>query len=195
MKTLGVCYDAGVVMDIPWRPSLDAHTARREMEIIRRDLHCTAVSVVARDIGRLEMATEAALEAGLEVWFSPTVWDRGPDDTIRAARAAERLRAAVRLPALVAGRLVQVRPRRLQRRPRPAAHPWPARHDIPRHALGTEGGVQGRRGLLEGSRESRAAASLLARPGADSAGPAQDPGLDRALSRTARTFSARRSGA
>lgn len=98
MKTLGVCYDAGVVKDIPWRPSLDARTARREMEIIRHDLHCTAVRVVGRDVGRLEMATEAALEAGLDVWFSPTVWDRGPDetiaDTVRAARAAERLRSA-----------------------------------------------------------------------------------------------------
>ena len=98
MKTLGVCYDAGVVKDIPWRPSLDAHTARREMEIIRHDLHCTAVRVVGREVGRLELATEAALGAGLEVWFSPTVWDRGPDetiaDTVRAARAAERLRSA-----------------------------------------------------------------------------------------------------
>ena len=65
MKTLGVCYDAGVVKDIPWRPNLDARTARREMEIIRHDLHCTAVRVVGRDVGRLEMATEAALGAGL----------------------------------------------------------------------------------------------------------------------------------
>ena len=111
MKTLGVCYDAGVVKDIPWRPSLDARTARREMEIIRRDLHCTAVRVVARDIGRLELATEAALEAGLDVWVSPTVWDQGPDetiaDTVRAARAAERLRSAApgRVTFVVGGEL------------------------------------------------------------------------------------------
>ncbi|MDR3634971.1 MAG: hypothetical protein P4L84_14295 [Isosphaeraceae bacterium] len=100
MRTLGVCYDAGVVKDIPWRPSLDAQTARREMEIIRHDLHCTAVCVVARDIGRLEMATGAALEAGLDVWLSPAVWDRDADGTIaatvRAARAAERLRSTAR---------------------------------------------------------------------------------------------------
>jgi hypothetical protein len=37
MKTHGVCYDAGVVMGVPWRPELDTRTARREMEIIRRD--------------------------------------------------------------------------------------------------------------------------------------------------------------
>jgi hypothetical protein len=111
MKTLGVCYDAGVVKDIPWRPSLDAQTARREMEIIRRDLHCTAVRVVARDIGRLELATEAALEAGLDVWYSPTVWDRDADETIarteRMARAAERLRSAApgRVTFVVGGEL------------------------------------------------------------------------------------------
>ncbi len=100
MRTLGVCYDAGVVMGVPWRPTLDGQVARREMEIIRRDLRCTAVRVVARDVERLELATEAALEAGLDVWFSPTVWDRGPDetiaDTVRAARAAERFRSAAR---------------------------------------------------------------------------------------------------
>lgn len=111
MKTLGVCYDAGVVMGVPWRPELDARTARREMEIIRHDLHCTAVRVVARDIGRLQLATEAALEAGLDVWFSPTVWDRGPEETIthteRAARAAERLRSAApgRVTFVVGGEL------------------------------------------------------------------------------------------
>lgn len=111
MKTLGVCYDAGVVKDIPWRPNLDAHTARREMEIIRRDLHCTAVRVVARDIDRLQLATEAALEAGLDVWFSPTVWDQGPDETVArtvlAARAAERLRSAApgRITFVVGGEL------------------------------------------------------------------------------------------
>ena len=111
MKTLGVCYDAGVVKDIPWRPSLDARTARREMEVIRRDLHCTAVRVVARDVGRLELAAEAALEAGLEVWLSPTVWDRGADETVArtvlAARAAERLRSAApdRVTFVVGGEL------------------------------------------------------------------------------------------
>lgn len=111
MKTLGVCYDAGVVKDIPWRPSLDARTARREMEIIRNDLHCTAVRVVARDLARLELATEAALEAGLDVWFSPTVWDRDAAETIAitelAARAAERLRSAApgRVTFIVGGEL------------------------------------------------------------------------------------------
>ncbi len=98
MKTLGVCYDAGVVKDISWRPGLDARTARREMQIIRNDLHCTAVRVMARDIDRLQLATEAAIDAGLDVWLSPAVWDRDADGTIaatvRAARAAERLRSA-----------------------------------------------------------------------------------------------------
>ena len=56
VNTLGVCYDAGVVMGVPWRPTLDARTARREMEIIRREIHYTAVRIVARDVRRLELA-------------------------------------------------------------------------------------------------------------------------------------------
>ena len=111
MKIRGVCYDAGAVMDLPWRPSLDARTARREMEIIRRDLHCTAVRVVARDVGRLQLAGRAALEAGLDVWLSPALWDRDPEATLasveRAAVAAERLRASApdRVVFVVGGEL------------------------------------------------------------------------------------------
>ena len=111
MKALGVCYDAGVVKDIPWRPNLDARTARREMQIIRHDLHCTAVRIMARDTARLQLATEAALEAGLDVWLSPAVWDRDADGTIvatvRAAQAAERLRSAApgRVTFIVGGEL------------------------------------------------------------------------------------------
>ena len=106
-----MCYDAGVVMGVPWRPTLDVRTARREMETIRGDLHCTAVRIVARDVRRLQLASEAALEAGLEVWVSPTVWDRDPDETIArtalAARAAERLRSAApgRVTFVVGGEL------------------------------------------------------------------------------------------
>jgi hypothetical protein len=49
-----------------------------------------------RDLDRLTSAAEAALALGLEVWFSPELWDKGPGDTLThitaAAQEAERLR-------------------------------------------------------------------------------------------------------
>src|SRR2546423_891961 len=69
---------------------------RRELQIIRDDLHCNAVKICGRDIDRLTFAAETALELGLEVWFSPELWDKDPGDTmahiLAAAQAAERLR-------------------------------------------------------------------------------------------------------
>ena len=66
---------------------------------------------MARDVARLELAAEAALEAGLDVWLSPTVWDRDAaetvDRTVLAARAAERLPSAApgRITFVVGGEL------------------------------------------------------------------------------------------
>ncbi len=66
------------------------------MEIIRDELHCTAVRIGARDVGRLATAAEAALDADLDVWLSPALWDRDADGTQacieRAAEVAEHLR-------------------------------------------------------------------------------------------------------
>jgi len=107
----GVCYDAGVVMGVNWRPHFDPNTARREMEIIRDELDCTAVRIGARDVGRLMTAAEAALDADLDVWLSPALWDRDADETQayieRAAEVAERLRqrAPDRVMLVVGGEL------------------------------------------------------------------------------------------
>lgn len=98
MKRRGVCYDVGAVTDIDWRPDFDPRIVRRELEIIREDLHCNAVRITARDLDRLEIAARHALALGLEVWLHPVLWDKGPDATlaymVRGAELAERLRAA-----------------------------------------------------------------------------------------------------
>jgi hypothetical protein len=69
---------------------------RRELQIVRADLHCNAVKVCGRDLDRLVAAAEEALRLGLEVWFSPELWDRPTDRTLAyiatAAWEAERLR-------------------------------------------------------------------------------------------------------
>ena len=96
MNRRGVCYDVGHVMGINWRPTFDRHVVHRELQIIRDDLHCNAVRIGGRNLKRVVTAAEDALAQGLEVWFSPVLWDRSPDETlayiVNAATAAERLR-------------------------------------------------------------------------------------------------------
>jgi hypothetical protein len=98
MNRKGVCYDAGrVMMGASWRPKLDEALARRELGIIKEDLHCNAVRICGLDIDRLVLASQAALDAGLEVWFCPEMWDMSPEETLaylgEAAEAGEKLRA------------------------------------------------------------------------------------------------------
>jgi len=80
-----------------WRPDFDPHIVHRELEIIKEDLHCNAVRLQGLDLDRLATAAEDALELGLEVWFSPEMWDRAPEETrahvVKGARRAEELRA------------------------------------------------------------------------------------------------------
>jgi hypothetical protein len=82
---------------VTWRPDYTPALARRELEIIESGLHCNAVRIRARDIGRLTAAAETALRQGLEVWFCPELWEKSPDATLRyiarSAAAAEELRA------------------------------------------------------------------------------------------------------
>jgi hypothetical protein len=96
MRLKGVCYDVGrEMMGRNWRPDFDPRVVRRELEIIRNDLHCNAVRLQGRDPERLRLAAEPALELGLEVWFSPELWDHDADETVAylgpAARTAQRL--------------------------------------------------------------------------------------------------------
>lgn len=69
---------------------------RRELEIIYGDLRCTAVRICGLGVDRVVTAAEMALEAGLETWLSPEMWDHEPvqvlDYLAGAARAAEVVR-------------------------------------------------------------------------------------------------------
>jgi hypothetical protein len=93
----GVCYDVGrVMLGQNWRPNFDPAVVHRELEIIHNDLHCNAVRLCGRDLERLTIAGEDALNQGFEVWLSPELWDHSPDETIEyiaeAAKRAEVLR-------------------------------------------------------------------------------------------------------
>jgi hypothetical protein len=83
-------------MGFNWRPDFDPRVVRRELEIIRNDLHCNAVRICGLSLGRLATAAEEALKLGSEVWLSPEMWDKSPERTLayiaKAAATAEKLR-------------------------------------------------------------------------------------------------------
>jgi len=108
MRANGIAYDTGFVSDgVNSLEHFDPEVVRRELTIIRDDLHCNAVQLVGGDPQRLESAARAAAELGLEVWFSPYPLDLTPDQILvlllDCAERAERLRAAGADVVLVAG--------------------------------------------------------------------------------------------
>lgn len=92
----GINYDVGTVMGTNWRPDYDPKIVERELEIIKNDLHCNAVGISGKDIGRVMLTAEAALSQGLEAWLNPSSWvDKPPEPTLayitETAKAAQPL--------------------------------------------------------------------------------------------------------
>lgn len=72
MRVKGINYDTGFLSaGTSTREPFDPEVVRREMRIIRNDLHCTGVRITGGDPNRLEIAALHAADAGLEVWFCP----------------------------------------------------------------------------------------------------------------------------
>ncbi len=98
MKTKGVDYDLGnsYIEGISTRPVFNQAIVRREIEIIKNDLHCNAIRLNGKDIQRLTFAGECALDQGLQVWFLPKYVDATEEATLpylaECAQAAEKLR-------------------------------------------------------------------------------------------------------
>ena len=96
MRVKGINYDAGFLSagtstHEPFEPDV----VRREMHIIRDDLHCTAVRITGGDPDRLEIAATHAADAGLEVWFCP--FTNGPTQEELLALLADCAERAERL--------------------------------------------------------------------------------------------------
>jgi hypothetical protein len=98
MRQRGVVYDVGRSMGLlsmNWRPDYSPALMRRELDIIRADLHANAVRLGARDPRRLLAAAGYAASIGLDVWLGPELWNSTPKRTLRyiteAAAAAEPL--------------------------------------------------------------------------------------------------------
>ncbi|MEV4052508.1 hypothetical protein AB0J55_15105 [Amycolatopsis sp. NPDC049688] len=98
MRAKGIGYDTGLARGGQFNRPFDPDLVRRELTIIRDELHCTAVRLIGTDLDRIESAAGAAAALGLEVWFSPFPWDRTPEEILDlladGAARAERLRAA-----------------------------------------------------------------------------------------------------
>ena len=97
MRARGMTYDTGfVVHGRQSREHFDPAVVRRELAVIRDDLHCDAVQIIGGDPDRLELAAGAAAELGLEVWFSPYPLELEPERILALFRdcagRAERLR-------------------------------------------------------------------------------------------------------
>jgi len=108
MRAKGITYDTGFIRPGgPTRPPLDAGLVRRELTIIRDDLHCTAVQIAGGDPDRLELAARHAADLGLEVWISPYPLELTADEIralfIDCAERAERIRETGAEVVFVAG--------------------------------------------------------------------------------------------
>src|SRR4051794_10378268 len=97
MRARGINYDTGFLSSgTSTHEPFDPDVVRREMRIIRDDLHCTAVRITGGDPDRLEIAAAHAAEAGLEVWFCPFTNGLTQEELLAllgdCAERAERLR-------------------------------------------------------------------------------------------------------
>ncbi|MER5356396.1 hypothetical protein ABT093_39520 [Kitasatospora sp. NPDC002551] len=101
-------YDTGfVVHGRTSREDFDPAVVRRELAVIRDDLHCNAVQIIGGDPERLELAAAAAAGLGLEVWFSPYPLELDPERILTlfrdCAERAERIRRQGAEVVFVAG--------------------------------------------------------------------------------------------
>jgi hypothetical protein len=108
MRARGIAYDTGFVRDGSNSIAhFDPERVRRELAIIRDDLHCNAVHVIGADPQRLEFAARTAAELGLEVWFSPYPVELTTGEILAlfadCAERAERLRTQGAEVVFVAG--------------------------------------------------------------------------------------------
>lgn len=72
MRGKGITYDTGFFnAGVSTHEPFHSDVVKREMRIIRDDVHCNAVRITGGNADRLEIAAIHAVNAGLEVWFSP----------------------------------------------------------------------------------------------------------------------------
>lgn len=118
----GINYDVGTPFrkDELSRPEFNEIEVKKEMQIIKNDLHCNAIRISGYDIQRLSKTAEFALEQGLRVWLSPACIDAATEQALNyltdCAIAAEKLRSNYQDVVFVVGCEFPVFKRIYQRR-------------------------------------------------------------------------------
>jgi hypothetical protein len=97
LRVFGMNYDTGFVSaGSTTHEPFDPETVRRDLRVIRDELHCDAVRVTGGIQDRLELTARLAAEAGLEVWYCPFTNGLDRDGLLAfvldGAERAERLR-------------------------------------------------------------------------------------------------------
>lgn len=99
MRIKGIVYDTGFInAGVTTKENFDINLVKREMHIIKNDLHCNAVRITGGDAVRLETAATLAASEGLEVWYCPFTCELTIDELssflIDAAARAEQIRSS-----------------------------------------------------------------------------------------------------
>ena len=97
MRIKGIVYDTGFInAGVTTKENFDPTIIKREMHIIKNDLHCNAVRITGGDADRLETVAALAASEGLEVWYCPFTCGLTIDELssflIDASERAERIR-------------------------------------------------------------------------------------------------------
>ena len=108
MRGKGINYDTGFYPGgTSSREHFDSAIVQQEMQVIARDLGCTAVRVSGGEPERLSIAAQHAAAAGLEVWFAPFPCELTAAELVplfdECADRAEQLREAGANVVLVTG--------------------------------------------------------------------------------------------
>jgi hypothetical protein len=113
MRGKGINYDTGFMDAVMRNAGVSTHepfdpkVVKREMHIIREDLHCTAVRITGGNLDRLKLAATHAAAVGLEVWLCPFTCDLTTDELLAfladCAEHAEQLRRQGAEVVLVTG--------------------------------------------------------------------------------------------
>jgi hypothetical protein len=100
LQEKGISYEVGVdwAINESSRPTWDIEVVRHDIETIRNDLHCNAISIFGTESERAIEAGAIAQEVGLDVWLQPRLPDGDMEATMEQLRAfaqgAEQLRQA-----------------------------------------------------------------------------------------------------